>query len=163
MRDIQEGLVLLVAVERKHLLIYIGDKEILKTCVEDVTGIHTHPRPGPAFLAVSNPRREAHLFELPFAGLIRSAVQKEKVLNGIVGDEQIHPPIVVDVRGDDSESFAQRLGDIGARLNLSKGAVAIIVIEKARRTFEDPRNAVEMLAEFVVSAGEVLFFSVIDK
>ena len=91
-----------------------------------------------------------------------AAVQKQKILHRVVGDEQIHPAVVVDVRGDDPKALAGGACDIGSPLDPSEGSVSIVVVKEIGRAFEDARNTIIVHARPAVVAKEVVGFSVID-
>ena len=52
---------------------------------------------------------------LRLARRVRSAIHEQEILHGVVGDEQVHAAVVVDVGGDHAEPFAEGLCDVGAR------------------------------------------------
>ena len=62
--------------------------------------------------------------------LALAAVHEQEVLHGVVGDEQIHQAVVVDVGGDDAERLAERVLDVGALADLGERAVAVVVVEQ---------------------------------
>ena len=62
--DVAEGLVLAVLVEREHLLIHVGDEEVLPAIAVEIGGIHAHAGAGAAILAESHFGRERDLFPL---------------------------------------------------------------------------------------------------
>ena len=94
--------------------------------------------------------------EPDFFPLALAAVREQEVLHRVVGDEQIHQSVAVDVGGDDAERFAEGALDVGAGADLGERSVAVVVIEEARRRLEDARDAVETLAELVVAAEHVV-------
>src|SRR6266545_1734455 len=85
---------------------------------------------------------EPNFFELPLA-----AIRKEEVLHGVVGHEQIHLPVAIDVRRDDAETLAEGATDVGTGTHFREGAVSVVVIEQARCRLEHPRDAVEALPQ----------------
>ena len=111
MRHVAEGLVFLVAIEREHLLIDVGDEEILIAAAEDVGGVDAHAGARLAVFAEGHLRRQRHLLEF-HARVLRAAIHEEEILHGIVGDEEVHQAVVIDVGGHHAEAFAERLGDI---------------------------------------------------
>ena len=108
-RDVAEGLVLLVAVEREHLLIDVGDEEVLVAAAEDVGRIHAHAGARLAAVAEGDFGGQRDLLEFPSARCRRAAIHVEEILHRVVGDEQVHPAVVIDVRGDHAEALAERL------------------------------------------------------
>ena len=109
------------------------------------------PDRGRAVDAEADFRREPDLFPLALA-----AIHEQEVLDGVVRDEEIHQPVVVDVGRDDAERLPERALDVGAAADLGERAVAVVVVEQARRRLEDARDAVEALAELVVAAEHVV-------
>ena len=152
-----------VLVEREHFLIDVGDEEVLPAVAVEIGGIHAHAGAGAAVLAESHFGRQRDLFPLGLAFGIRSAVHEEEVLHGVVGHEEVHAAVVIDVGGHHAQAFAQGLFDVGAAAHFGERAVAVVVEQQARGGFEDARNAVEMLAQFVVAAGEVAVGAVVHK
>src|SRR5215469_4581985 len=157
-RDIAKGFVFLVAVEREALLVDVGDEEVLVAAAEEIGGIDAHAGSGLAFLAEGNFGGERDLFELAVA-----AVGVEEILHRVVGDEEVHEAVVVDVGGDHAKAFAERAGNARALLRRCERAIAVIVIEEAGGGLKEARNAVVLLAELVVAAGVALAGAVVDE
>ena len=149
-RDVGEELVAVVLVEREHLLIDVGDEQILLPVAVDVGSVDAHPRSGLTVGAESNLRGQRNLLPLALA-----TVREQEVLDGVVGDEQIHQTVVVDVGGDYAKRLAQRPSDVGAGAHVGEGAIAVVPVQHARRRLEDARDAVEALTELVVAAEDV--------
>ena len=80
------------------------------------------------------------------------AVGEKKVRQRVVGHEQIHPAVVIDVRCDHAPGLAGGLSDVGLFRNLGEGAVAVVVEQPARHGFVNPWDAVIALAGLAVAA-----------
>src|SRR3954462_15984139 len=83
-RDIRKEFVPIVSVQRKHLLIDIGNEEILFAVTIDVRSMHAHIRSRRTVCTEADFGGERNLVPLPFP-----AIRKQKVLDGVVRDEQI--------------------------------------------------------------------------
>ena len=156
--DVREELAAVVLVKREHLLVDVGDEEILLAVAVEVGRVHAHAGPRRAVGAERDFRREADLF--PFA---LAAVREQEVLHRVVRDEEVHQPVVVDIGSDDAEGLAEGALDVGAAARQREGAVAVVVIERAGRRLEDARNAVEALSELVVAAEDVVLQRELDE
>src|SRR5580658_2015754 len=155
-RGIEKGFVLVVSVERKYLVVDIGYEEVLIAIAVDVGRIHTHAGTRPAAFAVGHFGHERNL--LP---LVVSPIHKKKVLHGIVGNEQIHSPIVVDVGGHYAQAFPHGALDGGAAGHIGERSVAIVVKQEAMGGLKQSRNAVIALSGFVDAARR--FVRVVDE
>ena len=93
-RDVRERLVPVVAVERVHLLVHVGHEEVLPAVLVEIGGIHAHAGAGLAVGAEADLGGQPDLLPLAVA-----AVGEEEVLYGVVGHEEVHAPVVVDVGG----------------------------------------------------------------
>ncbi len=145
-----ERLVAAVLVEREHLLIDVGDEQVLPAVLVEVGGIDAHARPR---LAVG---REAHLGrQADLLPLAAAAVHEQEVLHRVVGDEQVELPVVVQVGGDDAEALAEGALDVGALGDVGEGAVAVVVEQERGRRLEDARDAVVPASQLVVAAVHV--------
>ena len=80
------------------------------------------PERGCAVGAEADLRGEPDLFPLALA-----AVGEQEVLHRVVGDEEIHQAVAVDVGGDHAERLAQRALDVGAGAHFRERAVAVVV------------------------------------
>src|SRR5712692_2738127 len=98
--QIGECLVMIVAIEREHLLVDVGHEEVLPTIAIQVRGIDAHPRSSLPALAEPNARLKSDLFPLDAALAIFAPIYEKIVLDSIVADEKVHATIVIDVRGD---------------------------------------------------------------
>ena len=106
MRLIVESLVVIILVERKNLLINVSDEKIHPSVLVEVRGIHSHAGARMALGAVTHTRREPGFLKAAIA-----AIHEEKIRYGIVGDEEIHAAVIVDVGRDHAPGFAKRRGD----------------------------------------------------
>src|SRR4030095_13344599 len=147
LRDVYESLVLDVAIEGKLFLVDVGDKQILPAVIVVVRRIHAHSRARLAVFA------EAHFGgHGDFFPAIRAAIHEEKILSGVVGDKEVHAPIVVDIRCYDPKSFAKSFADQGVMADFGECAIAIVAEEGARRGMKCARDTVVSLTGFVPSA-----------
>src|SRR5262249_20144088 len=94
-RNIGKSFILVVLVERKHLLVYVRNEQVLPAITVEVRGVNSHARARLPVRAETNFRGQPYLFPLAVA-----SVYEQEVLDCIVSNEQIHQAVVVDVRGD---------------------------------------------------------------
>ena len=66
-RFVDECQVLLILIEAKEFLVYIGYKQVLPTVAVIVGGVHAHPGTRTTGIAICNSRRETNLLELTLA------------------------------------------------------------------------------------------------
>src|SRR5712692_5557665 len=91
LRDVNESLVLVVLVQGEFFLVHVGDEEILPAVVVVVRRINAHSRASLAVVAEGYFSGHADL--LPS---ITAAIDKEKILHRVVGDEEVHTPVIID-------------------------------------------------------------------
>src|SRR5207247_2328266 len=106
-----------------------------------VAGVHSHPRACPSKGTVADAGKCSDFIEpaLP-------AIDEQKIRNRIVADEEVHPTIIVNVRGNNSPSLPQRSGDTGLLADVGKSPVTIIVKEPTRHGLVKAWLAVPPLA-----------------
>src|SRR3977135_3862509 len=81
----------------------------------------------------------------------------------MVSDEQVHPPVVVYIRRHHAKRLACRPRYIRAFAHFRERAITVVVVEKTRSPAKNSRNAVIMVSELVVAAGEFLLRAIINK
>src|SRR6266513_1876733 len=150
---IVEREVVIVAVDGVHFLVHVGNEEILPTVLVEIRRVNSHAGALAARLAVSHARFEPLLIELSVV-----FVDEEKVGDRVVGHEEIHPAVVVDIRGNDTPGFSQRLGDAGFLADVGERTVPVVVEEPARCRRVDTRDAIEAFSGLVVATEFVLGF-----
>src|SRR5205807_7832379 len=112
--------------------------------------IDTHAGAGTTILTVSDPGREADFFELAFP------IDKKKIGNGVIGDEKIHPVVIIDVGRHCSPGLPVSLTDAGFLRDIPKRAVAVVMKQVARHRLIDSGKAVVAFAGTSVAAKLVL-------
>src|SRR5690349_1405740 len=112
-------------VDGVHLVIHVGDKQILETVLIIVGGINTHAGAGPAILAIGYLGREPDFFELA------STIDEEKIGNGVVGNEEIHPVIIINIGRNRSPGFPANFSDSGFLRHIAERAVAVVMKQVA--------------------------------
>jgi hypothetical protein len=156
--DVREELPAVVAVEREHLLVDVGDEEVLPSVGVEIRGVDPHSG---ARLSVDT---EAHLRSQPqLFPAVSATIDEQEVLDGVVRDEEVHQAVVVDVGRHDAERLAERLLDVGAAADLRERAVAVVVEEQGGGGLEHSRDAVVPLAQLVVAAEDVLAEAELDE
>jgi hypothetical protein len=136
--------------------------------VEEVSRVNTHAGTRLAVLSERCFRWKRQLFEPPRSdsratllagvGAFRTTIQKQEILFCVIGNEQIHPAIVVDIRGCNPNTFTQKVPDIRSPLNRSEGAISIVVVKETRCALEHARQAVVVeIRPIVVTKGAFRF------
>ena len=90
-------------------------------------------------------------------------VEQKEVGHGVVGDEEIHPAIVVDVGRDYSPGLAFELGDAAGFRDVGEGAVAVVMEQPAGGRLVEARNAVVAFAADAVAAGTIVALGVLNE
>src|SRR5215472_10515728 len=121
--DIVESQVVVVFVHGIHFMIHVRDEEVLPAILIEVRGIDAHPRARPPLLAEGHAGIQADVHE--FSVFL---IEKQEILDGVVGDEKVHPTVVVDVSCYNSPGFAQGLGDSGFLGNVLERAISVVVV-----------------------------------
>src|SRR5579883_541600 len=101
-----KSLVVVVLIERILFVIDVGDEEVQPSVLIEVGGIDSHAGSGTASLAETYSGKGGDFFELAVA-----AIHEEEVRGGIVGDEEVHAAIIVEVGGYRSPGFSEMLYD----------------------------------------------------
>src|SRR5215831_6503626 len=152
--DIVESQVVVVFVYGIHFMIHVRDEEVLPAILIEVRGIDAHPRARPPLLAEGHAGIQADVHE--FSVFL---VEKQEILDGVVGDEKVHPTVVVDVSCYNSPSFAQGLGDSGFLGNVLERAIAVVVEKPTAHARIDRWYAVRALVGLYVLAVFVFGFA----
>src|SRR5580704_2667523 len=155
---IGKSFVLVVVVDRIHLLVDVGDEEIDPAVLIVVGSVNAHAGARAAETAVANACKQADFLEFSVA-----AIGEKKIGDRVVANEKIHASIVVDISGNDAPGLRERTGDAGLLANVGERAVAIIVIEPARHRIVDAGDAIPTLVRLQVAAEFVLGFVEVDE
>src|SRR5882672_8908295 len=153
-----EGFVVSITINGVHLLIDVGNEQVLPAILIEVRGVDAHARSSTALLAECNTGGETNFFKLAVA-----AVSKEKILDCIVRDKKIHPTVIVDICRDDSPRLAENFTDARLHRYVCECTVAVVVEEQAARRWINTRNAVKTFARALISAELVLRFIELDE
>ena len=102
MGEIAKQFIPLILVEGEHLLVHVGHEQILPSVLIEVGGIDSHA--GAGFPVGAEPHLREKTDLVP---PVVSPVDEQEVLHRVVGDEEVHPAVVVDVGGDDAQRLAQ--------------------------------------------------------
>src|ERR1035437_10261636 len=102
-----------------------------------VIGVRSHARDGIALFVISHAE-----FESAFLESSITLVDKKKIGLGIVGDENVHPPIAAEIRDGDSHAFAHGLADAARLGYILKASVPKVVIKPGFNTFVSSWTAV---------------------
>src|SRR5205807_8514228 len=143
---------------REHFLIHIGDEQVFPTVVVQIACVHAHSGAGLAVVAETDLRGQRYL--LPFA---IAAVYEQEILHRVVGDEEIHPSVIIDVRSYYAEALAHRPRDVGPLRDFGERAVAVVVEQKAGGRLEYSRDAIIMPSELVVAAAEARLGPIVNE
>src|SRR5256885_12061507 len=123
-----EGFVVPITINGIHLLIDVGNEQVLPAILIEVGGVDAHARSSAAILTESNTGGEANFFKLAVA-----AVSKEKILDCVVRNEKIHPAVIVDIRRDNSPRLTENFTNARLRRHIRECAITVVVEEQAAR------------------------------
>src|SRR5438552_16280014 len=84
-RHVVEAAILVVVVERIHLLVYVGDEKIYPTVLIIVGSVDAHSRTGVTFGIQAHVGLKAHLLKFSFA-----MIEKQEICHGVISNEEIH-------------------------------------------------------------------------
>src|SRR5260221_1923366 len=157
-RNVVKRFVVAILVDGVHFLIDIGYEQILPAVLIEVGSVHAHSGSRVALLAECDARRQADLLEFAVA-----AVAEEKILNRIVGDEEIHPAVIVDVGRDDTPCFAKNFPDARFSGDVRESTIAIVVKQQAARWRVNAGDAVVALAGAFIAAKFAFGFIEVDE
>ena len=73
-------------------------------------------------------------------------VHEKKICHRVIGDKEIHPAVVVDIRRDDSPRLSQQLANAALTANISKRPVSVVMEEPARCRLIDAGAAIIALS-----------------
>ena len=135
--EIREGLVAVVAVHRKSLLIDVRHEKILAAVLVEIGRVNAHARASQAIFAIPYARSQSDLFEF-----LTSPVHKQKVGNRIVGLKQVEIAIIVNVRGDHAEAFAQAFQNRGLFADVGEMPATVISVEVTRHWVKHAWDAI---------------------
>src|SRR6185369_372732 len=124
--------------EKRGVLIFeIGDMDRKAASVVVIARIHTHTRHFAPVLTYGRARNEANVREVPVA------IVTIKIIWGrIVGNEQVRPPIVIQVTPQDPEAIvAGGVVYAGGLGHLGEGPVSFVVIQTVAHALHSARPA----------------------
>src|SRR5215472_8478240 len=149
--QVVERLVSTIPVYGIHFVVHVSDKQVLPAILIKVGGIHAHSRAGTPFLTEGNAGFQSNIHECPIL-----LIEKQKILHRVIGNEKVHPAIVVDVSGNDTPCFAERLGNPGFLGNVLERSVSVIMKKPAAHPRVDARYTVGSLVRLKILAVLVL-------
>ena len=150
-------LVLVVVIQRKHFLVYVGDEQVGPSILIVVSSVHTHTRTCTAVGAVAHPCQHTVLFEFPFS------IEEEEIWLCVIGHKQIHPAVVIDVAGHYAPRLRHRFCDACLLADICERPIPIVMEQPARHRFIHPGNTVPALVGVAVAAPFVFPFAEVDK
>src|SRR6266567_8735333 len=100
-RHVVESEIVIVVIDGIHLLVNVGHEQVLPAVLIVVGGVHTHAGSRASILAVGDTRVEPDFFESA------SAIEEKKIRHSVIGHEQVHPAIVVNVGSDHAPRFTR--------------------------------------------------------
>src|SRR5882762_3232644 len=113
--EIRKSLVAVVSVNRKSLLIDVGHEKVLAAVLVEIRRIDPHAGASQPIFAVPHTGSQSDLFEF-----LAAPVHKQKVGNRVVGLKQVEIPIIINVRGDYAEPFAEAFQNPGFFADVGK-------------------------------------------
>src|SRR5439155_1721751 len=128
-------------VERKLLAAEIAQGKVQITVFVEVRRINAHAAAGLSVVAFGDAGAQGSFF--PFSP---AAIQEQPVRQRVVGYEEVHPAIAVDVRGHHSQGLALHLPDDCLMANLAESPVTVVMVEQAGQRLELGLQAIKTLA-----------------
>ena len=138
-RHIRKKAVALIPVQRVVLVGEIGDEKVKPTVVVVIAPSGPHAPLRHPFPAVRHPGHERLLGEAAV-----SAIAKKQVGRGVVGHEQVGPPVVVVVAEQRTHAVECLALQAGLFSVLRKGAVAVVAVKHIRSRQQPHRPAVHL-------------------
>src|SRR5438105_7355726 len=142
-----ERFIAIVVIKGVHLPIHVGNKQVHPAVLVVIRRIHAHPGAWPPLGAVTNVGLQAYFLELPV-----TAINKQKIRHRIIGNEQVHPPVVIDVAGHDTPSLAEGLRNPRFAAHVGKSTVAVVVKQPAWHRLINTRDTVVAVTRLTVAA-----------
>src|SRR5882672_1009611 len=139
------------SIETGVFQIEVSDKNVRPAVSINIGGVGSHPRFGLAVFADGDAGLEGHFAEAPV-----TIVTEEEVRVGVVGDEDILPAVVVEVKSNNAQTAAGMRPDLGSFSNIGEGAVAVVMVERRLLPAKLIRVAVSSVARLLVTAPEVI-------
>src|SRR6185437_12978269 len=124
--DVVERLIMFVAVERVELMIEVGDEHVHEAILVEISGVDSHAGPSLAAFAERDTGCESDLLEV-----LPLLILEQEIGLGIVGDEQVHPAIIIYVGGDHRPTFAGIVGYAKSLTHVSECSVAVVMKKAA--------------------------------
>ena len=131
-------------VERVHLVCKISDGDAQRVVVAEARGVNAHCAARQTVGVVGDAGTRADFLERAVA-----LVVKQKILHGVVRDDEINPAVVVHVHRFHGEGFRGRQSgggifylDAGLRGNIGEMAMAVVVIKVWKSSSEISRRAI---------------------
>src|SRR2546430_6516532 len=117
-----------VVIEREHLVVDVCNEQVYPSVLIVIARVHSHTRACPSKGTESDAGKCSDVIEpaLP-------AIDEQRIGNRIVADEEVHPPVIVNVRSNHSPSLRQGSGDTGLLADVGESPAAIIMQDPARQ------------------------------
>ena len=87
---------------------------------------------------------------------------KQKVLDGVVRDKEIEPPVIIYVSCYNSQAFAQGFRNLIPVAHFGERSVSVVVIQQISGRLEHAGYAIVVAAKLVIAAGNAVAL-VFDK
>ena len=147
-----------IAIEGKGIAEHSGMKDFRFSVVVQVAKIRSHSGHSLAVSGKCNSGLQSHVREGSVA-----VVVKEKVLEGVIRDEDIGEAVVVVVGKGYAHSLADVLRDMRLRGDVGKRSVAIVAVKDVVRTLKSVRGAVGRYSILIAkSCGMYIVVEIVD-
>ena len=108
-------------------------------------------------LAVGHGGGQSDILERPVA-----AVAIEEVRHRIVGDEDVHPTVIVEVEADHAEAVPRAAADARRLADVFEGAVALVAKQRRRLSLVFVGVTVGLIPRALFSAEKILVFGPVE-
>src|SRR5438093_522896 len=124
-RRIFERSVSQIAIETRVLVVEMGHENVHPSSSPGVGRVGSHSRFAPSGFANSHARSESNLPKGPVA-----LVLKQKVGHGIIRDENVLPPVLVEIQGDNPKAVPRLGSHAGGFAHVRKGAIPLVMVQR---------------------------------
>src|SRR5262245_34264052 len=131
--------------------IQVGDENVQPGIAIDIRGVYSHTGLGLAVIAHSNAGHQCYFTECSIA-----VVAEEEVRITVVRNEDVLPPIVVEIECNNAQAATRAETDFGSLSHVRESPVPIMPIEGRLLTFKLIRVTVTSITRLILTAPDVI-------
>src|SRR5499426_1666756 len=140
-----------ISIETGVLKIEVRDENVQPAVSVNIGGVSSHSRLGLAVFADGDAALKRYFAEAPVV-----IVTEEKVRVGVIGDEDVLPAVVVEVKCDNAQTAAGMRPDLGSFSDIGEGAVAVVSVKRRLLPAKLIGVAVSPVPRLLVAAPDVV-------